>query len=170
MIPEKLIGFAVYNEGADLLGIVDATVSAFQALSETVKGAGLAGEYNSPTLGHYGSITVTLTWRTVTKEGATLLANNGHELELRGSIQVRDPATSKLSSKPLKFAIRGNGLSFDPGKLDMATVQGTTSVIEVAYIKMTYDGEEIFELDKFNYICKINGVDVMESVRSDLGK
>lgn len=170
MIPEKLIGFAAYNEGADLLGIVDVTLPSFQPLTETIKGAGLAGEYNSPTLGHFGSMVVALTWRTVTKEAVNLLNNNGHELELRGSIQVRDTSTGTVSSIPLKAVIRGNGLKFDPGKLDMAVVQGTTNEIEVAYIKMLLNGEEVIELDKFNYICRINGTDLLESVRSDLGK
>lgn len=64
-VPEKLINFRVYNESEDLLGLADVTLPSFESMTETIKGAGLAGEIDSPVLGHYGSMEVEFNWRTL---------------------------------------------------------------------------------------------------------
>lgn len=170
MLPEKLINYAVYHEGTDLLGTADVTLPSLEMMTETVKGAGLAGEVNSPAIGHFGSMTVQLTWRTVTRRAATLLDNNGQSLEFRASQQHRDPQSGALSHKPLKVVIRGNGTKFEMGKLDVAVTTGSTSELEVIYLKVVEAGEEIVEIDKFNHKCKINGKDLLAGIRDDLGK
>lgn len=40
---------------------------------------------------------------------------------------------------------------------------------EVTYIKISLDGNEILEIDKYNYICKINGKDYLKDIRQVLG-
>ena len=65
MIPERLIGFRVYNDSNDLLGIANVTMPTIEAMFDTVSGAGIAGEVETPVLGHYGSMTTTLNWRTI---------------------------------------------------------------------------------------------------------
>ena len=52
-IPERLIGFRVYNDNNDLLGIATVTLPMIEAMTDTVSGAGIAGEVESPVLGHY---------------------------------------------------------------------------------------------------------------------
>ena len=46
---------------------------------------------------------------------------------------------------------------------------GTQIEFELPYYKLELDGKLQAEIDKYNYICKINGVDYLASVRSDLG-
>ena len=53
-VPEKLINFRVYQDGADLLGVADVSLPSLEAMTETVKGAGVAGEVDSPVLGQGG--------------------------------------------------------------------------------------------------------------------
>ncbi len=43
-VPEKLINFRVYEDGDDLVGVADVTLPTLDAMTETVKGAGIAGE------------------------------------------------------------------------------------------------------------------------------
>ena len=52
-VPEKLINFRVYEDGDDLVGVADVTLPTLDAMTETVKGAGIAGEVESPVMGHY---------------------------------------------------------------------------------------------------------------------
>jgi hypothetical protein len=40
---------------------------------------------------------------------------------------------------------------------------------EVTYLKVSVDGKEIVEIDKYNYICRINGKDYLKEVRQALG-
>jgi len=45
----------------------------------------------------------------------------------------------------------------------------TKNTFEVDYIKISIDGKERVELDKYNYICKVDGVDYLSAVREALG-
>ena len=44
VISEKLINFRVYAENSELLGLADVTLPTLEAKSETISGAGIAGE------------------------------------------------------------------------------------------------------------------------------
>lgn len=66
-VPEKLINFRVYKDSTDYIGLADVTLPSLEAMTETVSGAGIAGEVDSPTLGHMGSMETVLNWRTLEK-------------------------------------------------------------------------------------------------------
>lgn len=59
--------------------------------------------------------------------------------------------------------------STDLGKMEMGSTTDTKNTIEVTYIKITVDGETVLELDKYNYICNIDGTDYLTEVRDALG-
>lgn len=40
---------------------------------------------------------------------------------------------------------------------------------EANYLKIEVDGEEIIEIDKFNYIYRVDGTDLLAQVRETLG-
>lgn len=169
MVPEKLINFRVYMDGDDLVGISDVTLPKLEAITETVKGAGIAGEIDSPTMGHFGSMELELNWRTLLKTNVALAKPTGVDLDLRGAIQVNDSGTGTLKSVPAKVVVRGLPKSTDLGKLEMGSTTDTKNTIEVTYIKITIDGSEVLELDKYNYICNIDGTDYLSGVRDALG-
>ena len=169
MVPEKLINFRVYQDGDDMIGISDVTLPKFEAVTETVKGAGIAGEIDSPTLGHYTSMEVELNWRNIIKSNVILAKPKGVNLDLRGACQMNDSETGTLETVPVKVVIRGLPKATDLGKLEMGATTDTKNTIEVTYIKITVDGEDVLELDKYNYICIIDGTDYLSEVRDALG-
>ena len=89
-VPEKLINFKVYQDGNDLVGIADVQLPSLDAMTETVKGAGIAGEFDSPVLGHFGSMETVLNWRTLEKRNIMLAMQTGVNLDLRGAQQIYD--------------------------------------------------------------------------------
>lgn len=169
MIPEKLINFRVYQDGDDLLGVSDVTLPKLEAVTETVKGAGIAGEIDSPTIGHFGSMELELNWRSLAKTNIVLAKPTGVALDLRGAVQMNDPATSTLKPVPVKIVVRGMTKNTDLGKLEMGATTDTKNTIEVTYIKIDVDSQTVLELDKFNYICNIDGEDHLAKVRTALG-
>lgn len=169
MVPEKLINFRVYQDGDDLLGISDVTLPKLDSITETVKGAGVAGEIDDPTIGHFGSMELELNWRSLVKSNIVLAKPTGVHLDLRGACQGHDSAKNVLKTMPVKIVIEGTPKSTDLGKLDMGATTDTKNTIEVTYIKITVDGETVLEIDKFNYICVIGGVDYMADIRDALG-
>ena len=169
MAPEKLINFRVYQDGDDLLGISDVTLPKLDSITETVKGAGVAGEIDDPTIGHFGSMELELNWRSLVKSNIVLAKPTGVHLDLRGACQGHDSAKNVLKTMPVKIVVEGTPKSTDLGKLDMGATTDTKNTIEVTYIKITVDGETVLEIDKFNYICVIGGVDYMADIRDALG-
>ncbi|NLT94867.1 MAG: phage major tail tube protein [Clostridia bacterium] len=168
-VPEKLINFRVYEDGNDLLGIADVELPSIEAMTETVKGAGIAGEVDSPVLGHFGSMTLTLNWRTIIKSTVHLAQQRAHNLDLRGAIQTYNSGTGEYKVTPLKVSVRCIPKTTDLGKLDVGTTSDASNEFEVTYIKVFLDGVPVIEIDKFNYICVINGVDYLKQVRQALG-
>ena len=168
-VPEKLINFRVYQNGDDLIGIADVTLPTLDSMTETVKGAGIAGEIDSPVLGHYSSMELELNWRTIEDTSVILASPQGVQLDLRGAQQIYDSSAAAYVVVPVKVVVSGVPKSTELGKLDVGTTSDTKNTIEVNYIKVTIDGSEVLEVDKFNYICSIGGTDYLTAVRTALG-
>lgn len=168
-IPEKLINYSVYREGRDHLGTADVTLPSLEALTETVSGAGIAGEVDSPTLGHYASMSITLNWRTITTDAITLHEPRSHTLDFYAAQQTYDPANGVLGSSGFKASVKAMPKTGDLGTLAPNATAGTTNEMEVTYLKIILDGKVLAEIDKFNFKAVINGVDYLEQVRQQLG-
>lgn len=168
-IPEALIDLRVYLDDVNMLGIADAELPDLEAMTETVSGSGIMGEVDAPILGQYGSLTVKLKFRTLTNTLAALKAPGAHLVTLRGAIQINDAGTGALTPVGVKCVVRGRTKKAGLGKLESAKPMDNEVEIEAAYLKLSLNEEEIIELDKYNYILKINGEDHMAPVRQQLG-
>ncbi len=168
-VPEKLTSFRVYRDGDDLIGIADVTLPSLEAMTETVKGAGIAGEIDSPVMGHFGSMELVLNWRTLEESNVNLASPTGVALDLRGAQQVYDSSAATFVIRPIKCVVRGVPKKTDLGKLDIGATTDTSNTIEVNYLKITIDGEDLVEIDKYNFICTIGDTDYMADIKSALG-
>lgn len=168
-VPEKLINYRVYKDSTDYIGLADVTLPTLEAMTETVSGAGIAGEVDSPTLGHYGSMETVLNWRTLEKTNMGLAAPNGVQLDMRGAQQVYDSSAGKYVVRPVKVVVVGIPKNTELGKLEVGTTTDTANTLETTYLKVDIDGETVLEYDKYNYICNIAGTDYLADVREALG-
>ncbi len=168
-IPERLINFRVYRDGNDLLGTANVTLPSIEAMTDTVSGAGIAGEVETPVLGHFSSITVTIQFRTIDSDLTSLGAQQAHALDIRGSQQVYDASLGTYKTVPVKVAIRGVPKTLNLGSFEPGSTTDSEVEMEVNYLKIDVSGKTKIEIDKMNYICRIGDVDYLESVRSDLG-
>ena len=165
-IPERLINFRCYRNGTDLLGVATVTLPQFQAMTDTVSGAGIAGEVETPVLGHYSSITTTVAFRTITADVTALASQMAHPLDFRGSQQVYDASSGKFVTQAVKLSLRGVPKNVNLG---VGATTGTEVEMECTYIKLDVGGKKLVEIDKFNYIARFGDEDALESVRKDLG-
>lgn len=168
-IPERLVNFNAYNGAAQFLGLADVELPAFEAMTETIAGAGIAGDYQSPVMGHFASQMVKLAWRTITQEGLALIAPVRHVLDIRGSVQVQDPMRGTLTTEAWRVECTGQTKRHTLGKLEPGKVMGAECDLEVAVIRISREGVPLIELDKFNMIFKVNNVDYLAKVRRDVG-
>lgn len=168
-IPEKLINFRVYENGNNFIGLVDAEIPDLEQLTETIKGAGIAGEYESPVIGHYKAMSLTLNWRTPTDRQLSLSAPKVHQLDIRGAIQVNDAANGEYITIPLRVTVNCVPKNTKPGKLEVGASTSSSNEFNVQYIKIWLNNIERIEIDILNFICKIDGVDYLAAVRQALG-
>lgn len=167
-VPEKLINFRVYQGGDDLVGIADVTLPNLEAMTETVKGAGIAGEIDSRAgaLLQHGARAELADPREI--ERPPRIAQRRAARPPRRDTGLR-PSAAAYVVRPVKVVVSGVPKTTEPGKLDVGTTSDTKNTIEVNYMKITIDGEDVLELDKYNYICRVGGKDYLAEVRDALG-
>lgn len=163
-----LTNFTAWEDATNWLGLVDVELSNFEALTETIKGAGIAGEYTAPVKGHFGGQTLKINWRTLSRDAARLAEPKVHALDFRGNQQLFD-ALKGYVDEEVVVKTRCVPVNFSLGKFATAAATETANEFEVHYIKIIVDGKTMLEYDKFNFVYVINGVDVMENVRKNLG-
>ena len=169
IVPEGMINFKVYLDGSDLLGVAEGTIPNLEAMTHEVKGAGLAGTVDSPVLGHYSSLTLSLTWRSVTGDISILNRPEAHSIDLYASLTRYYAGLGVYQTEQLHIFCKAIPKTLTTGNLVVGDLMSTQMEFELPYMKLELGGVEQIEIDKYNYICTINGVDYLASVRSDLG-
>ena len=168
-IPDKLVAYRAYKDGKDMIGIADVELPEIESMTESIKGAGIAGEVELPTLGHIGAMSMTINWRTITGDLLALSAPVTHALDFRASQQMYDSASGKLKTVSVKHVVRAVPKKITPGKMETGASTESGNEFSVLYYKMLFDGKVAVEIDPLNYIYIIDGVDYLADVRKDLG-
>ncbi len=168
MIPEIIHSFNAYKNGKKLIGITgDVTLPNFDAMTATISGAGILGEYNSAVIGQFSSMSMDIPFRVVNEDAVSALnVSEALDITLRGSEQVLNEGTGKLSYSGIRVVTRGRSTAFKPGKMKNGEMMDAAVTCEVTYIMIEIDKKQVIELDKLNYVYKVNGVDLLEKVRS----
>jgi hypothetical protein len=157
------------NGSNDLKGIADIQLPSFEMMRDTVKGAGIAGEYESPTLGQVQSMKLTLNWHTVAKEQLLMLKQQAHRYDCRGAFQDYDSASGTYVIRQVRVVVQGPTMKVDPGRFENGASTGGSNEVEVLYIKIDIDGTTYVEIDKLNYKHVVGGIDYLASTRTALG-
>ena len=169
-VPEKLSNFMVYRSGENaMLGLADVELTNLENMTETTTGAGIAGEVENPVVGHFKALSLKLKWRTTTVNVTTLAAPVAHHLDLRGSIQEFDTAQGEFKHVPLKIVVKAIPKNTNLGKLETGKQMDKETEFSVPYLKLWHDSQERIEIDIYNFICIIHGVDYMARIRTNLG-
>jgi len=168
-IPQKVVGYNIYNEGEKLMGRqAETELPNFEAMTTTLSGAGILGEMESPNTGHFGSMELPIAFRTLTEEAARLQEPRAHTLTLRADQDSYDVTGGVEKHRALKIVVRGFPKAFESGKLNSGNPTDTKVTLEISYIKIEHDGTTLIELDKFNYIFIVNGKDYLQEVRNNI--
>lgn len=168
-VPEKVVDCTVYKDGTIPMGIANVDLPSIEVMTETIKGAGMLGEIESPTPGHFSPMTTNLHFRTVTPEAVKLLDPGIHTLDMRGSQQVYDKAKAQQVYQGVRVTVKGHCKVFGLGKFEPHATTDTNVEVTVVYIKIVIDDKTVFELDKYNAKYVTNGVDHYATIRKQLG-
>lgn len=170
MISNKVIDYSVYTrDGGKATKMGDTTsvtLPSVEMLTDTIKGSGIIGEIDVPTLGQIGSMETELSIRVTNEQYGTLISAN--ELEYRWSTDLLDPSNGKGGLVAHKAFLKVIVKKFDEGKLESGAAQDGSVSYEVIAYKRIINGKEILNIDKLNGIYAINGVNQLADLMSNL--
>jgi len=169
-IPDKLTNFICYDAGNEMLGIVDVTLPNLNYMTESMSGAGIAGEIDSPTKGHFQSLTTTINWRTLFADNVVYSAPETYHFAFMGNVQFYDEGSGEYRDTGIKVVMRCIPKNVTLGNLGVAAQMGTSVEYEIIYLLLSVAGRAKVEIDKLNFICTINGTDYMDEVRRNIGR
>lgn len=170
-IPNKLINYTCYvNGSSELAGVVDLTLPSVENMTETISGAGIAGEIESPTPGHTSPMTFSISFRSLVDKNLSLAKPESYDFEVKGALQETDPKLGKIVVKKLTVSLRGVPKKMELGKLSVAKPTDSSGEFTCEYIKIDIDGKTSLEIDKTNMVFNVDGKDYLAEVRAALGK
>ena len=167
-IPEVVHDFNTYNAGRKQVGVTGEVARPdLEALTASISGAGVLGEYEAVVAGHFSSMEQEIPFRVVNKDYFDMVApTKAVDLTLRGAIQHTDRATQNTNYVGLRVVFRGKCKKVKPGTVKLHDVMDASITLELTYILIELDGEKKLELDKLNPKYVVNGEDMLEKVRA----
>ncbi len=167
-LPDKVINYKIYLDGKTFLGVGNITLPTFSAISDTVKGAGLLGEFETPVIGQFSSTTITIEWTGVSEHYFQFIEPRGYHIDLFSANQIYNTSNSQLEVVPLQYSFVGIPKNVELGKLEVASAMGSNTEFEVVRF-LARDGDlTVLELDKPNFKFVVNGKDILTDVRNAL--
>ena len=165
-IPSKINSYNVYNDAERLIGVGDeVTLPDFEALAETISGAGILGELDDPTVGHFSNMEMEIPFRLLDNEATDMLdMTRAVQLTLRAAQQTLS-VEGNTEFRQLRVVVRGKSATLAMGSVQSGNPMDTSVTLNVSYILIEVDGNSLVELDKLNPTFKINGVDLLQKVR-----
>lgn len=168
VIPTLLNNFNVYSGSRKFLGVAgEVTLPKFESLTETIDGAGIGGEIEEAVEGSFGSLEVETVFQNIGSEMFDFITNTGI-ITYRGSMQTTNTASHTTDSHGIVVTVKGKVKSFDLGTLKKGGKGEPKIVREIAYCKIAIAGKTKLELDKYNMIWKLDGVDRLQKIRSQI--
>lgn len=166
----KINAYNVYLDGKKLVGISDeVTLPDFEALTETLSGAGILGEIDEPLLGHFKASEMEIPFRTLNEYMFRLASmSKALNLTLRASTQTIDTGNINTGAMPSRIVVKGKNKAITGGKLKQGEGTGSSIKVEITYILIEVNGAKKFELDKLNFVYKVNGVDLLAAIRKQV--
>ena len=159
-----------YNNAGSARWLGIGTVDLPEIVEKTVdiSGVGLLGDVAMPAPSMFESMEATIHWRTIHEDLTILSAPITHSLTLRSAQTNYDGATGEVLTQAVKILIQGLPKNTTLGKFEQASETESETTLEVLYLKITVDGNDLTEIDKFNYVRKVNGADYLTATRSAL--
>jgi P2 family phage contractile tail tube protein len=167
MIPAGINAARVYVDGdKEHIGIAEVDMPEVNYTTIDLEGYDIAGKYEEPILGHTDQLDATLKFTSLNRSIDYINDQKVHTIQLRAAHQNVNRATGEGQLVSLKVDIRGKVKEFKPGTVKTGDKTDSEITFTCQVYKITMDGVEMVNIDKFNRISSVNGIDAMEIVRN----
>lgn len=163
-----VLSYAVYEDDTQYLGITQVTLPSLSFMTQTINGAGIAGEFETILIGQMSAMELSLQHRILTAQGIALSEPRIHNIELR-EVQQKIDNSAGLSVTSVKHVMKIMPKAMPGGTLQTNNPSNPSMTYSVVYWAEYRDGELAMELDPLNNICRFGDTDYLEEVRNALG-
>jgi phage tail tube protein FII len=167
-IPDAVHGFNVYTgAGALFVGVADSTLPNIQLMTDSIKGANIAGSVKFPIMGFANDMALALSFYSVTDGYFSLFAQTGIQLVLRAGIQYSDNSNNTLFDIPRRIVAFCYPTGFNLGKFEPAVKQGTVVDLSVSKIAIYFrNNNKVADIDPLNTKWEVYGTDYLAPLRN----
>ena len=102
---QSTINFAIYEDSTEFLGMSKVTLPDLTSLTQSISGAGIAGNIEAVLLGHFESMTLGLSFRNTTKQVVRLAEPRRHNIDLRVAQQDEDTVKGTVATRSVKHVM-----------------------------------------------------------------
>lgn len=151
--------------------LADTTTITFpdlEMLTETLKGAGINGEIDLPTMGQFGSLVAEISQNGLSKELVRTFRMQSQHLEARWASQQLNSTTGASEIVGKKVIFKGIPKKLGIGSLENNKAEEASISFELTYIKYVIGNDVMFELDKLNDVFIVDNVDFSSVIRAVL--
>lgn len=170
MVDQSVINFSVYEDANDFLGMASANLPDIDSLTQSISGAGIAGNVESVIIGHLNAMTTTLSFRTFSEGSVKLSEPREHQIDLRVAQQVFDQTTGTTKVQSIKHVLVLFPKTESNGKVAPASPSDGSGEFATRLWRTYIDGELVREIDPYNFIYTVNGTDYLSDVRKAIGR
>ncbi|HDR9098365.1 TPA: phage major tail tube protein [Burkholderia vietnamiensis] len=166
-LPRKLKGFNLFQNGENFVGqVAEVTLPKLTRKMEDWQGGGMGG----PIKVDFGNEGIQMEWtaggfmKSVLQQYG-ITQHDGVLLRFAGGYQAED----STSVDAIEIVIKGRHSEIDPGSAKAKEDTSFKVTTVASYYKLSINGEEIIEIDFVNMIERINGSDLLATLRTAIG-
>ncbi|MDT2242272.1 phage major tail tube protein [Paenibacillus larvae] len=143
-VKDKIVGYTVYRNSSQFLGVATVELPSLEYLSDSVQGCRHYPGSGKPRLGAVWPMTCSLSWSTMDPAAIELLAPEAPCTGFpRASQQSYNTATGVYATEGAKISVRAIPKSAELGSLEVGSTMDGKTEFEVIYLKVSVDGKSI---------------------------
>jgi P2 family phage contractile tail tube protein len=167
--PNTVKNFKVLGVGGTAeVGLATITLPKLTFEKSEYRGAGVSMSANLPVTGNVTDMTTTLDFHTTTADSLSIFNGESAQIRCVSSLWAWDTGKGKSVETPEEVMMTIISAMYDLGKREYASKGGVIVEATVLYLALYYNSKKLWEVDPFNNICIINGVDLNAQTRINL--
>jgi len=166
LIPDKIYDYRTYDDDELLIGTgEEMTLPNLEPLSNTIAGGGIMGELDTPLVGMFKSIEQDMEFNSLYSDIKRYLkVGRAANLTFRAATNTINKETSEPTMAGIRIVERGITKKVELGKLKRGEAMGAKATLELTYIAIYIDDEEVLVLDKLNGVYRVDGEDQLAGI------
>lgn len=169
--PSAYINFRIYEDSVNEIGLAKVSLPEITNKVISITGSGMMGDIEVPLMGMMENMSLGLNFLSHTDPDAfaRLMEQRKHQLDIRVAEEYWETEEAEVGFWADKYVVICRPKSMKPGGVAPATGADSSGEFTVYYYAAYRNGTQLWEIDKRNMKCVINGTDYMADVRKALG-